>query len=439
MKRSVALLFSVLLLQSAFLCGAQNDTNVFDGGKALHFWAVMQGTRAVRVGGFGDSVADPNYGGKIAGFVPSLRSILGAESGGINSNFPYLFYSTNGIGDYTGADEHWWYNHHHLTNGSVVSFLSARPNGPAIKSSCVWCDTVAAYYVLEPDAGSFTIDISTNGGPFGTVIAINASGELAGAATNLSLPLDYYNMRIVCTNGTVTLIDGGMWLEHQPNVVLTGSAAPGMTYNDWTSVPTNITWPIFQAWKPDLLLLEAKDSADLFRDSFPLLEQMFTNCAPNMDAIYIGTTPQATNEYPTINQEWAIPQNAVMADMAVQYDRPYWDSFSIISYEQATDLGWTRGDGTHFNLAGGTALGAMLWSDLWSGLHRMDAGLVQNRICLSWYALLGRSYQVQFTPSLSPADWQNLAGPVVATNYAMASFDPLITANARYYRILLLP
>jgi hypothetical protein len=212
-----------------------------------------------------------------------------------------------------------------------------------------------------------------------------------------------------------------------------------MSYEDWTSVPTNITGPIFKAWHPTLLLMEAKDTPDSFTRSIPLLEQMFTNCAPEMDAIYIGTTALGTNGNPTVNETLTIPQNDVMADMARRFGRPYWNSYYIISYEQATAIGWTTRDGTHFNLAGGTALGNMLWNDMWTSLHRVDAKIATNQVALHWYALTGRQYQVQYTPSLSLTGWQNAGDPLIGTNISMSATDSVSMQKSRYYRLLLLP
>ena len=115
-----------------------------------------------------------------------------------------------------------------------------------------------------------------------------------------------------------------------------------------------------------------------------------------------------------------------------------WNSYYIISYEQAAALKWAKGDGTHFNLAGGIALGNMLWNDMWTSLHRVDARVVGNQVALHWYALTNRQYQVQRNPSLSLTGWQNAGGPMMATNVSMSSADS-VSMQSRYYRLLLLP
>src|SRR5262245_48019543 len=93
-------LFWIVLALGLASATRQIDTNVFDARKALRFWTAIQRTNAVRVGAFGDSICDPYMGGKLAGFSPPLRDFLGAQSGGINSYSPYLYYATNGDGSF---------------------------------------------------------------------------------------------------------------------------------------------------------------------------------------------------------------------------------------------------------------------------------------------------------------------------------------------------
>ena len=428
-----------VLLLGNILANAQVDTNQIDPGRLLNFWASLSGNRAVRVGGFGDSVSDPAAGGKLCGVGQGLRSMLGDPSGGITSNPPYLYFYTNGIGDYCGPDTNWWWYHFHMTNGSTATYFAAITNGPAGRSNYVWCDTAAVYYLKGPGGGSFDISLSTNDGPFGVLTNINTEGPYAGAVQTLALPLNYYQLRIACTRGGVIVIDCGMWNEHQLNVTYALSSALGVAYNDWTTIPTNVTWPIFEAWRPTLLLLEAKDSAALFAQSFPLLEQMFTNCAPAMDVLYIGTTALGTNSNPTVNEVLTIPQNAEMASLAAQYGRDYWNSFYILSYEQATALGWTLNDGTHFNSTGGIALGAMLWSDIWRDFHYLAATIDEDHVELRWYGIPGSRYQVQYARKIPTSTWQNLGSTTTATNVLMSCRDAVESQGACFYRVVTVP
>ncbi len=63
-----------------------------------------------------------------------------------------------------------------------------------------------------------------------------------------------------------------------------------------------------------------------------------------------------------------------------------------------------------------------------------DAGLA-----LSWNALMGRAYQVQFKTDLTQTNWSNLGLRVTATNTTMIAFDPVGSDPQRFYRVFLLP
>ena len=57
---------------------------------------------------------------------------------------------------------------------------------------------------------------------------------------------------------------------------------------------------------------------------------------------------------------------------------------------------------------------------------------------ISWTALTGRGYQVQFKSDLPQTNWSNLVR-LTATNVTMTAFDPVVSEPQRFYRILLLP
>jgi hypothetical protein len=58
---------------------------------------------------------------------------------------------------------------------------------------------------------------------------------------------------------------------------------------------------------------------------------------------------------------------------------------------------------------------------------------------LSWNALMGRAYQVQFKSDLTQSNWTNLGGRVTATDTTMTAVDANLTDPQRFYRVQLLP
>jgi hypothetical protein len=58
---------------------------------------------------------------------------------------------------------------------------------------------------------------------------------------------------------------------------------------------------------------------------------------------------------------------------------------------------------------------------------------------LAWTAISGRTYRVQYKPSLAAADWTDLLPDVTATDSLATFTDAPGAALQRYYRILLLP
>lgn len=149
-----------------------------------------------------------------------------------------------------------------------------------------------------------------------------------------------------------------------------------------------------------------------------------------MDAVYIATTPSATGD-----QDFAIPQNAVMRSYARSYARAYWDGYSIFqSYAEATALGYTVGDGTHFNAAGGFYLGTLLWNDLWStsiDIRTID----ETNVRLEWFSHTNFFYQLQEADSLNATNWSNLGAPIRGTGGMVAQDEGILPYKLRYYRV----
>jgi hypothetical protein len=62
-----------------------------------------------------------------------------------------------------------------------------------------------------------------------------------------------------------------------------------------------------------------------------------------------------------------------------------------------------------------------------------------NAVKLSWSAVAGRNYQLQFSGDLRPNAWTNVGLPVAATNSIVVAIDPSPLAARRFYRVVMLP
>lgn len=72
-------------------------------------------------------------------------------------------------------------------------------------------------------------------------------------------------------------------------------------------------------------------------------------------------------------------------------------------------------------------------------LNIQTATKSDTAFALSWNALLGRAYQVQFKSDLIQTNWTNLGSRRTATNTTMTAFDSVVTNPQRFYRVFLLP
>jgi uncharacterized repeat protein (TIGR03803 family) len=62
-----------------------------------------------------------------------------------------------------------------------------------------------------------------------------------------------------------------------------------------------------------------------------------------------------------------------------------------------------------------------------------------NTVTLTWSAVAGGNYQIQFSGDLSQQIWSNLGVPVTATTSVAAAIDPTAQAARRFYRVVMLP
>ena len=62
-----------------------------------------------------------------------------------------------------------------------------------------------------------------------------------------------------------------------------------------------------------------------------------------------------------------------------------------------------------------------------------------STIAFAWSAVVGRSYQLQFTTNLTQPNWTNSGNPLTATNTTATASDTSGADRQRFYRVILLP
>jgi hypothetical protein len=62
---------------------------------------------------------------------------------------------------------------------------------------------------------------------------------------------------------------------------------------------------------------------------------------------------------------------------------------------------------------------------------------IGKTISITWAAMPGQMYQVQYTTTLFPANWINLGNPINATNATMSVPDDTSLNPQRFYRVVM--
>jgi hypothetical protein len=62
-----------------------------------------------------------------------------------------------------------------------------------------------------------------------------------------------------------------------------------------------------------------------------------------------------------------------------------------------------------------------------------------NAVTISWSAIPGPHYQVQYRTNLTLGSWQNLNAPFIGTNTLLSVTDAITNDPMRFYRVLVQP
>jgi hypothetical protein len=68
-----------------------------------------------------------------------------------------------------------------------------------------------------------------------------------------------------------------------------------------------------------------------------------------------------------------------------------------------------------------------------------SAAVAGGSLTLTWSAVTGVTYQLQYTTNLSLLNWTNLGAPITAGSSAIATSDANVAQPQRFYRVVLTP
>ena len=334
----------------------------------------------------------------------------------LNSFVPRLGtagYSFNNYANYAGAkptngtqilppNDYWFSDNYQIPPGGGL-WWSTEITPAGILSDCL-----GVFYVAQPAGGTFTLSVSTNSGPWGTVLSVDGyAAAPEGRFTNIALSLDWHRLRVDGQTGT-NFILGPQLLNRQSNGLnIAFLDYPGLSLADITNVPLAIREPVFRALAPDLLMWHMKeDGSETTRQRLLECERWWSNAIPNSSVLYIGTPYVSLDT----NSTWTIDQNTLVRSVAVTYGRAYMDCMTPChSYWWMVTNGYML-DQTHENNQGSQYLANFVWNDLGFYALRTPRALaiqsIQQAINLSFQTATGIVYTVESSPDFMT--WQPL-------------------------------
>jgi hypothetical protein len=257
----------------------------------------------------------------------------------------------------------------------------------------------------------------------------------AGRYTNVALTANWHRLRVDGIGGTNYLLGAQLLLGHTNGVHVAFTSYGGISLSAVTNVPRAIRDPIMAALKPDLLIWQMKESADMtMSNQMNECENWWRASNPDGEVIYIGTPWTQLDT----NGAYTPDHNRIERGVAVAHDRAYADLMQpAVSYSWMVAQGYMQ-DAVHLNSAGGQWGANVMWDDL--GFFALDLPrklgferLGQN-LGISFATSTGITYTVQ-----SSGDFQNWAslGTLAGTGQRQTNQQP-VTTNL-FFRLKLQP
>jgi hypothetical protein len=224
-------------------------------------------------------------------------------------------------------------------------------------------DTVAVYYRLESGGGVFKIQVATNGGAFADVLSVSCdNATVGGAATNVTLPLNQYMMRVVGVSGVSRVHDGGIWDSTSTGVRSSWIASGGINMVGMLA-HSNQYQNVWSKLDLDTVFIQLKDAQDITTNAvvanWPNFEQLLMNSFPSADIVLVSSTPQQNDDHLL---EW---QDEYWRERALLNGWAYVDLRTpLVSFASQTNYGLSDSLGVHPLESGSRVITARIIQDL---------------------------------------------------------------------------
>jgi hypothetical protein len=398
------------------------------------FWnAVERSNGPVTVLAFGDSVSDSYR--SIQTFVfQRLQAQLG-WAGDTLGNFQNttLWQLGNGTA-VNGPSTNWWGIQGAIPPGGFLFWT----NQGSVVGSLV-CDQLGVFWIAQPNGGAFSLSVSTNGGPWTPVLALDGYSLVpAGRYASASLERRPYRLRVDGLSGT-NLILGPRYLDSTSSGIdVAFMTQDGANLNQIFSLSTNLLYPILAALNPQLVVWHMKELGDIgeigLSNRLYDLEALWKACVTNGDIVYIGT-PYDIDD---LTQEFTPIQNQLVRQAALRDHRVYMDCMTpCVSYQSMTNNGYLD-DAVHPSNLCDSFLASIAWEELGLFALRVDRHISMESsgtvVHLRWPTAPNLTYDLESSSNLQ--NWSVLGSFV--GNGQFQTYSNLLSAGSNvFFRIQL--
>jgi hypothetical protein len=397
------------------------------------FWqAAEQSNGPVTVLAFGDSMS-VSYRSIATSLFNRLRARLGSAGVGYDGSLATLAGGSRWV---EWATANWWTRHCLLPPGGSVSWTNWGGNGTIL------CDQVRVFWAAQPDGGTFTLSVATNGGPWSQPLAVldGYAATPTGRSTNVTVARLPYWLRVDGLSGTNVIVASQFQDGSSAGINAGWMARDGVNLNSVFTPSTNVLYPILSALNPRLVVWHMKEIGDIgeltLSNRLHDLEAMWKACVTNGDVIYVGTP----YEYRDLSTNYTPRETRLVREAAVRDQRAYADCMSPgVSYQWMVAQGYMN-DPYHPNTAGCEYLADIAWRQLgFFALHtdrRVALQPLDGAVCVAWSTATNLTYELECSTNLT--DWRILLSMTGDGRRQTYTHSTAGTTNA-FFRLSLMP